>query len=82
MAVSMAASATTVVASPVTSVIVAVIAAVVIAAVAMALHVARGIFMVVPVILDEIDALATGVIAAAVFFPVFGVARRDSYNFV
>lgn len=42
------------------------------------LAVARGIFTAVPVVLDEIDALAAGMVTMTVLFPMSGVARRDA----
>ena len=36
-----------------------------------------GVFIVIPIFLHEVDRLATGIIFAAVFAPIFGVAGRD-----
>ena len=36
----------------------------------------RGVFVVIPIFLYEIDGLAAGIVLAAVFTPIFGVAVR------
>jgi len=50
----------------------------VITVIASALLITRGIFAVVPVVFDEENRLATGVVLAAVFVPVLDMTGRDA----
>jgi hypothetical protein len=58
--------------------IVPVLVTAIVPAVTMTFLVARNILAVVPVVLHKEDALAAGVIFAAVLAPVFGMARGDA----
>ena len=48
-----------------------------VSAIAMTFLVTRCVLMLVPVVLHKVDPLATGVIFAAVFAPIFLMARAD-----
>lgn len=58
--------------------LVAEITAVVVAMAVVALPVSRCVFTLIPVVADEIDAFAAGVVAVAVLVPVLGMAGWDA----